>query len=158
MPLTDGLGNAALFCDLVGTLVRMDANRELPRDRGGNLILDLMPGVVEKLRPMRDHLIFIVTNQAGISRGNLTLEQMEAALAELDARLGGIVTAWRICPHDDADGCGCRKPKPGMIAELVETYGVDLTVSTGVGDQAIDEQACKAAGVGRFLYAKDFFG
>jgi len=151
-------GNAALFLDLVGTLVKMDDTRQLPLDARGNAIIELMPGVVEKLSPIRDHLMLIVTNQASIKRGRVSAEAVEAGLAELDRQLGGILSGWIVCPHDDADRCECRKPKAGMIAELTETYGVDLAISTGVGDQLVDEQACKAAGVGKFVYAKDFFG
>jgi len=86
------------------------------------------------------------------------LAQVEAAIMDLDRQLGDILTGWMICPHDDADGCDCRKPSGGMIRELAEVHGVDLTGSTMVGDQPIDEQAARAAGVGKFVYAADFFG
>ena len=151
-------GNAALFLDLVGTLVKMDDTRQLPIDANGNVVIELLPGVADKLRPIRDHLILIFTNQAGIKRGRLTMEKVEAGLAELDHQLGDIVSGWLVCPHDDDDHCQCRKPKAGMIVELAETFGVDLKSSTGVGDQLVDEQACRAGWVGRFVYAKDFFG
>lgn len=152
------LGNRALFFDLAGTLVKMDPTRQLPIDAQGNVSIELLPGVAEKLRPIHDHLIFVVTNQAGVRRRRFTLHQVEAALAELDRQLGDILTAWEICPHDDADGCECRKPKGGMILGLAKTYGVDLAGSTMVGDQEVDELAGKAAGVGKFVHAKDFFG
>ena len=156
--MAENAGNAAIFCDLAGTLVRMDETRQLPLDARGNVIVELLPGVAEKLSPLRDHLIFVITNQAGIKRGRLTRESVEAAIAELDRKLGDILSGWEICPHDDADQCACRKPKGGMIAELAQTFGVDLTSSLMVGDQQVDEQAARAAGVGRFVYAKDFFG
>src|SRR5713226_2762432 len=156
--MADDAGNVGLFCDLAGTLARMDETRQLPLDAHGNITIELLLGVKEKLEPMRDHLIFVVTNQAGVKRGRFTLAQVEAAIANLDRQLGGILTAWQICPHDDADGCECRKPKGGMLRELGETYGVDLQGSMVVGDQEVDQQAAKAAGVGRFIYAKDFFG
>jgi histidinol-phosphate phosphatase family protein len=151
-------GNAALFCDLVGTLVAMDETRQLPLNTNGQVKVELLPRVKETLGPMRDHLIFVVTNQAGIKRGRLTFDQVEAALNELDSALGGILTAWQVCPHDDDDGCTCRKPQAGMITELASIHGVDLSASTMVGDQAKDEEAAHNAGVGRFVYACDFFG
>lgn len=151
-------GNVALFCDLAGTLVRMDETRQLPLDSDGRITIELLPGVKEKLAPMRDRLIFVVTNQAGIKRGRLTLEQVEAAIAELDRLLGGILTAWQICPHDDADRCECRKPMGGMITELSQIHGVDLQNSTMVGDQNVDAEAARAAGVGHFVWARDLFG
>jgi D-glycero-D-manno-heptose 1,7-bisphosphate phosphatase len=150
-------GNMGLFCDLGGTLVELDQDRDLPADARGNIEIKLLPGVAETLRPIRDHLIFIVTNQRGIKRGRFTREQVEAGIAELDRQLGGILTAWEICPHGPEDGCGCRKPAAGMVTELAQIYGVDLSGSTMVGDQEVDEQCAKAAGVGRFVYAAEFF-
>jgi D-glycero-D-manno-heptose 1,7-bisphosphate phosphatase len=151
-------GNLALFFDLAGTLVAMDETRQLPIDANGNVTITLLPGVREKLLPMHDHLIFVVTNQAGVKRGRFRLAQVEAAIKELDRQLDDILTGWEICPHDDSDGCDCRKPKGGMILELAAIHGVDLKGSTMVGDQEVDEQAARAGGIGSFVYAKDFFG
>ena len=151
-------GNAALFFDLGGTLVRLNESREIPLDANGNIVVELLPNVAEKLRPMHDYLMFVVTNQAGITRGRLKAEKVEAALKELDAQLGDILSGWQICPHTDDDNCECRKPKGGMITELADMYGVDLTSSTMVGDQEVDRQASEAAGVAKFVPAKDFFG
>jgi D-glycero-D-manno-heptose 1,7-bisphosphate phosphatase len=151
-------GNAALFFDLGGTLVKLNESREIPLDANGNIVIELLPNVAEKLRPMHDYLMFVVTNQAGITRGRLKAEKVEAALKELDAQLGDILSGWQICPHTDDDHCECRKPKGGMITELAEMYGVDLASSTMVGDQEVDRQASEAAGVAKFVAAKDFFG
>jgi histidinol-phosphate phosphatase family protein len=151
-------GNVALFLDLAGTLVAMDDTRQLPIDAMGNVTITLLPGVREKLWPIHDHLMFVVTNQAGVKRGRFRLAQVEAAIADLDRQLGDILTGWQICPHDDVDGCECRKPKGGLILELAEIHGVNLKGSTMVGDQDIDEQAAHAVGVGRFIHARDFFG
>jgi D-glycero-D-manno-heptose 1,7-bisphosphate phosphatase len=151
-------GNAALFLDLAGTLVKIDENRSIYHDADGNLQIELLPNVAEKLAPMRDHLMLVVTNQAGINRGWFTMAQVEEAMRELDHKLGDILTGWQICPHVPDDNCACRKPKAGMITELAELYGVDLRNSTMVGDQDVDEQAAKAAGVARFIHAREFFG
>jgi histidinol-phosphate phosphatase family protein len=151
-------GNIALFFDLAGTLVAMDETRQLPIDAKGNITIKVLAGVREKLLPIHNHLMFVVTNQAGVKRGRFRLAQVEAAMVELDRLLGDILTGWLICPHDDADACQCRKPKGGMILELAEIHGVDLKGSTMVGDQGVDEQAALAGGVGKFIYAADFFG
>ena len=155
--MAEHAGNIGLFCDLGGTLVKLDADRDLPADARGNIKIELLPGVADKLRPIRDSLIFVVTNQRGIKRGRFTRDQVEAAIAELDRQLGGILTAWEICPHGPEDGCECRKPAPGMVKELAAIHGVDLAASTLVGDQDVDEQCAKAAGVGHFVYADEFF-
>jgi D-glycero-D-manno-heptose 1,7-bisphosphate phosphatase len=151
-------GNAALFFDLGGTLVKLNEKRSLPIDSNGNVIVELLPGVAEKLRPIRDHLMFVVTNQAGVNRGWFSMEAVENALVELDHNLGDILTGWMVCPHTDDDRCSCRKPKGGMIIELAELYGVDLAASTMIGDQEVDRLAGEAAGVAKFVFAHDFFG
>lgn len=151
-------GNAALFMDLCGTLIRLDEQRSLPLDARGNAIVELLPGVLEKLSPIHDHLMFVVTNQSGIRRGWFTQQVVEAALKELDRQLGDILTAWKICPHTDDDQCQCRKPRGGMITDLATLYGVDLKNSTMIGDQEIDRLAGEAAGVGKYVPAEDFFG
>jgi histidinol-phosphate phosphatase family protein len=151
-------GNAALFFDLGGTLVKLNDAREIPLDASGNIVIELLPGVAEKLRPLHNHLMFVVTNQAGIGRGRLTAEEVEAALERLDNQLGDILTGWQVCPHTDDDGCECRKPKGGMITELADLYGVDLASSTMVGDQEVDRLASEAAGVAKFVAAAEFFG
>ena len=151
-------GNAALFFDLGGTLVKLNETREIPLDANGNIVIELLPSVAEKLRPMHDHLMFVVTNQAGITRGRLKAEKVEAALAQLDRQLGDILTGWQVCPHTDDDKCECRKPKGGMITELADLYGVDLTSSTMVGDQEVDSRRAKRPASRSSSAAKDFFG
>jgi histidinol-phosphate phosphatase family protein len=151
-------GNAALFFDLGGTLVKLNDQREIPLDAAGNIVVELLPNVADTLRPLHNHLMFVVTNQAGITRGRLTAEEVQAALVELDHQLGDILTGWQICPHTDDNKCECRKPKGGMITELADLYGVDLASSTMVGDQEVDKLAAEAAGVARFVEAQDFFG
>jgi histidinol-phosphate phosphatase family protein len=155
--MAENSGNPGLFCDLAGTLVKMDDTRQLPLGSDGRIVVELLPGVAEKLRPIRDHLIFVVTNQAGVARGRLSLQQVEDAIAEVDRQLGDILTGWQICPHDDTDRCACRKPKGGMLVELGVMYGVEMKDSTMVGDQEVDEAAARAAGIGHFVWAHDFF-
>ena len=51
-----------------------------------------------------------------------------------------------VCPHDDADGCACRKPKPGMLVEAAQRRGIDLAASFMVGDRWRDVEAGVRAG------------
>jgi histidinol phosphatase-like enzyme len=45
-----------------------------------------------------------------------------------------------------------------MLTELGAVYGVDMAGSTMIGDQEVDAAAARAAGVGHFIWAHDFFG
>lgn len=52
----------------------------------------------------------------------------------------------RVCYHDDADGCECRKPKPGMLLAAARDFGIDLARSFMVGDRWRDIEAGRRAG------------
>ena len=152
------LRRPALFCDLAGTLVALDENRELPLDDKGAIRIELLAGVREKLQSVdRAVPIFVVTNQSSIVRRRFSYTALETAMHDLNGKLGGIVNGWKVCPHRDGDGCLCRKPLPGMVLELAQEHNIDLAASTMVGDQEVDAKCAKAAGVGRFYYASDFF-
>jgi D-glycero-D-manno-heptose 1,7-bisphosphate phosphatase len=43
-----------------------------------------------------------------------------------------------VCPHNQLDGCECRKPKPYFLEKAAEEHGVDLPRSFVVGDHPQD--------------------
>ena len=99
---------------------------------------------IRKLRKL-GFLIFIVTNQPEISRGNLSTVDSDAinALIAKAIEPDEIV----VCPHDDSDACSCRKPLPGMITGLISRYTLEPTRCYLVGDRLKDIEAGLAAGV-----------
>ena len=150
-------GRSALFVDFGGTLTVLRDNRTVV-DEAGNPVL--LPNVTETLarrRPAFD-LGFIVSNQGRIGRGEITEAEVRRRFAWVNERLGRPFDDWRLCPHDDGDGCACRKPRPGMFLDLAAAHGVDLARSTHVGDQHKDRAAAAAAGLGAFVTAAEFFG
>ena len=58
-----------------------------------------------------------------------------------------------VCPHDDGDGCQCRKPAPGMLTDLAAKWGVALNQSVMVGDSWRDLEAGRRAGCQTVLVA-----
>ncbi len=52
----------------------------------------------------------------------------------------------RVCPHDDRDGCACRKPKPGMLEDAARAADLSLPGSFMVGDRWRDVEAGQRAG------------
>jgi D-glycero-D-manno-heptose 1,7-bisphosphate phosphatase len=51
-----------------------------------------------------------------------------------------------VCYHDNADGCDCRKPRPGMSIEAAREHGIDLAGSFMIGDRWRDVDAGATAG------------
>jgi D-glycero-D-manno-heptose 1,7-bisphosphate phosphatase len=147
----------ALFLDWGGTLVQTRDNRTVIGADGRPV---LMPNVAERLGRERPHYgaCFIVSNQARIRGGEIGEAEVVARFGWVDEQLGRPFTDWRLCPHGDEHRCACRKPLPGMFLDLARAWNLDLKVSTHVGDADKDREAVRAAGVGTFVWARDFFG
>jgi D-glycero-D-manno-heptose 1,7-bisphosphate phosphatase len=147
----------ALFLDWGGTLVLTRDNRTVV-DGAGDPIL--MPNVAERLARARPDFgaCYIVSNQARISRGEISETEVLRRFGWANGRLGRPFTDWRLCPHGDEHRCACRKPRPGMFLDLARAWSLDLAGSTHVGDSHKDRDAAAAAGIGTFVWARDFFG
>jgi D-glycero-D-manno-heptose 1,7-bisphosphate phosphatase len=147
----------ALFIDFGGTLVLTRDNRTVVDPAGNPVLTPNVPETLTRVRPGFD-ACFIVSNQPRIARGDVGEAEVRRRFAWLNERLGLPFTDWRLCPHVDEDGCACRKPKPGMFLDLAQVHGLDLARSTHVGDADKDRLAADAAGVGTFIFAREFFG
>jgi len=146
----------ALFLDWGGTLALTRNNRTVVDSAGHPVLMDNVAATLARERPRYD-LCFIVSNQARISMGEIAEAEVTRRFAWANDRLGRPFTAWRLCPHTDADACDCRKPRPGMFLELAHLYDVNLSASTHVGDSEKDRDAAAAAGIGTFVWARDYF-
>ncbi|KAB0546892.1 D-glycero-beta-D-manno-heptose 1,7-bisphosphate 7-phosphatase [Pseudomonas argentinensis] len=108
-----------------------------------------IPGSIEAIAALSKAgwTVAVATNQSGIARGYYplsVLESMHARLRELVAEQGGEVGLIVKCPHGPDDGCECRKPKPGMLRQIGEHYGVALSGIWFVGDSASDLETARA--------------
>ncbi len=98
--------------------------------------------------------VFVVSNQPDVARGLLGAGELDSLTAALRAQV--VVDEWRYCVHDDADGCDCRKPRPGLLLALARERGIDLSTSYLVGDSARDMAAGAAAGCRTILLRRDY--
>jgi HAD superfamily hydrolase (TIGR01662 family) len=127
-------------------------------DRDGTLVVDVpyngdparvepMPGARAALDRLRAAglKLGVVTNQSGLARGRFGPEQMDAVNARVEELLGPFDT-WQICPHDDAGGCRCRKPAPGLVDRAAAALGTTPARCVVVGDIGRDMAAAAAAG------------
>ena len=93
--------------------------------------------------------VFVVSNQAGVARGMMTREDLEAVHGKMQADLAAVgarVDQIYVCPHGWDEGCGCRKPKPGMLFSAQRDHCLDLTRTPFIGDDERDVMAGRAAG------------
>jgi D-glycero-D-manno-heptose 1,7-bisphosphate phosphatase len=135
----------------------------------------LIPGVAASIRSINERGLkaVVVTNQSGVARGYFPRElidqvhqKMSGLLEEEGAFLDGIYT----CTHapsnkGGAGGCGCRKPKIGLMKQAAQELNLDLEKSYVVGDRFKDVEMARNAGAKAILvltgYGKgelEFFG
>jgi histidinol-phosphate phosphatase family protein len=132
-------------------------------DRDGTLIADVpyngdparvepMPGAREALARLRAAgvPVAVVSNQSGIARGLLGHEDVQAIHVRMEELLGPLGPL-EYCPHGPDDGCGCRKPAPGLIVRAAQRLGVDPRDCVVVGDIGGDVEAARAAGADAVL-------
>jgi histidinol-phosphate phosphatase family protein len=127
-------------------------------DRDETIVVDVpFNGDPAKVRPvdgareLLDRLraaglpLAVVSNQSGVGRGYITMEQVRAVNERVDELLGPF-SGFFVCPHAPEDDCECRKPKPKLILDAAEALGVDPSFCAVVGDRESDVQAAKNAG------------
>jgi len=89
-------------------------------------------------------LLIVLTNQPDVARGAITRASVDALHDYMGQRLP--VDEFRVCDHDDPDGCSCRKPKPGLILDAADDWNISLGESFMIGDRWRDVDAGAAAG------------
>jgi D-glycero-D-manno-heptose 1,7-bisphosphate phosphatase len=137
---------AAVFLDRDGVLNRAVVRNGLPYPPDDLASLEILPGSAEACATLRGagFLLIVVTNQPDIARGTRTREDVEA----LNRRLSELLPLdeIRVCPHDDRDGCDCRKPSPGLLLAAARDRSIDLGRSVMVGDRRRDIESGQRAG------------
>ncbi len=153
----------------------MHSRRAVFLDRDGVLIEDTgwphkpeearwIQGSAQAVKRLNDlgFFVFVVTNQAGVARGFFPESQvgvMHGWMAGELARAGAHVDAWEYCPnHPEAPieayrhACNRRKPRPGMLQDLLVAWPVERDGSFLVGDRASDIEAARGAGLPGHLF------
>ena len=110
-----------------------------------------LPGAIEAIKLLNDNgfKVVVVTNQAGIAKGQFSLsdlhyihDNMQKELKKHNAHIDAIY----FCPHGYDDNCDCRKPKPGLLLQAAKELKFDTKDAILIGDDEKDEKAGEAAG------------
>ncbi len=110
-----------------------------------------IPGSLEAIARLNHagFRVVVATNQSGLGRRLLdtaTLISIHEKLHKALAQVGGRIDAVFFCPHTADANCDCRKPKPGMLVDIGQRFGVELTGVPCIGDSLRDLQAAEACG------------
>lgn len=136
----------AVFLDRDGVLNEAFVENGKPYPPRSPAELRILPGVKESCHRLHElgFLCIVVTNQPDLARGKIDRSTVDEINAVLSVELP-LDSIW-VCPHDDVDGCLCRKPRPGLLRQAAAHHGIDLAASYMVGDRWRDVGAGRAAG------------
>ena len=148
----------ALFLDRDGTVIQEIGDLHEPEK------VKLIPGAgaVIAAANRAGWPVVIVTNQSGIGRGVFTWAQfasVQAAVMGALAAENAAIDMVLACGYHPEKGQGryrsahsWRKPGPGMVLAAAERLNIDLARSWIMGDNAIDMEAGRDAGLAGGLH------
>lgn len=137
--------NSAVFLDRDGTIIEDRGYIKDPSE------IVLFPESISALGKLQEFfLLFIITNQSGISKGITTEKEVEsvnkALLTSLSSR-GIEIKEVFCCPHTTEDNCICKKPSPYFVNRANDLYNLNLPGSFIIGDHPSDIDCGLNAGI-----------
>jgi D-glycero-D-manno-heptose 1,7-bisphosphate phosphatase len=148
----------ALFLDRDGTVIREIGDLHEPEK------VELIPGAGRIIAAANraGWPVVIVTNQSGVGRGVFTWENFAAVQAAVTAALaaeGAAIDMVLACAYRPETGLGryraahpWRKPGPGMLLTAAKHLSIELGRSWILGDNVIDIEAGREAGLAGGLH------
>ncbi len=95
------------------------------------------------------YTLAVATNQSGIGRKYFTMQtlnEMHSKMHRLVHQAGGEISGIWYCPHLAEHQCDCRKPKSGMIWDILQRFNANASDTWLVGDSLRDLQAIANVG------------
>ncbi len=126
----------AIFLDRDGTIIEDRGYIKDPLD------MVFYPESFRALKLLQEYfLLFIITNQPGVSKGLITEKDVRVVndylIESLKAR-GIVIYDIFYCPHMTEDNCACKKPSPFFIHKAARMYNLNLAESYIIGDHPSD--------------------
>jgi len=151
----------AVFLDRDGTINIDTGYVKNPED------VKILAGVSEGIRKLKDEFgfkIVVISNQAGVAKGLMTIEDVENVNRKIDVLLlqdGAYVDRYYFCPHhpeySSLEDSKCRKPSPQMILKAADEMNLDLSRSYMIGDREADVLCGINAGVKTILLISEIY-
>jgi len=134
----------AVFLDRDGTIVEDCGDLSDPAQ------LEFFNDTVPSLRHLADYFtLFIVTNQSGVAKRTITIEDVHGVNAHIESYLaaqGVPIAGTYFCPHHRASGCHCIKPNPYFLKLAERDFRIDLRRSFVIGDHPHDVELATRVG------------
>lgn len=155
----------AVFFDRDGVINELSYNDDIEQLDSPFSVKEFVyrPGAVEALLSIQNkgYYIFIVTNQPAAAKGKTSLTRLydlNTWMVQDLQKKGVFLEFINMCPHHPSGDkgsrypflireCGCRKPEPGLITDLMRVYNIDPDNSYMVGDSHTDVIAGTKAGI-----------
>jgi len=142
------MSSRILFVDRDGTLIEEPADHQVDSLEK----IRFMPGVFAALAELkrRGFRLAMVTNQDGLGTPSFpraTFETPQQFILDAFRSQGIEFDAVFVCPHFQADGCDCRKPRTGLVQDYIRDAAIDLEASAMIGDRETDLEFARNLGV-----------
>jgi D-glycero-D-manno-heptose 1,7-bisphosphate phosphatase len=131
----------AIFLDRDGVVIAAVVRDNKPYAATSEAEVRVLDGVSQACDALHalGFLLVLTTNQPDVARKKIARAFVDGVNDRLARELG--LDAVRVCYHDNADACDCRKPLPGLMTHAAEDFGIDLKGSFVVGDRWRDIEA-----------------
>jgi histidinol-phosphate phosphatase family protein len=129
--------NKAVFLDRDGTIIFDHGYIKDPNK------VELLQGAVEAIDLFlkEGYFIFIITNQSGVGRGMMSMDDVKAVNKKLIKVLGNNkIKDILVCPHSPDENCDCRKPKTKLVEIVIRDHKISAIDSYSVGDKDSDKE------------------
>ena len=144
------------FIDRDGTLIEEPEDFQVDRLDKVRLVAGVIPALLQ-LKAF-GYSFVMVSNQDGLGTDAFPEQDFETCqqhVLQLFASQGITFSDIFICPHTDADGCECRKPRAGLLTGFLAANDIDLENSAVIGDRPTDAELAERIGVRSFPITDD---
>jgi len=134
----------ALFIDRDNTLTYdREGYTHHPKD------MEFKPGAIELIKHANNmgYYVFVVTNQGGVTKGEYAEHYVLDFHREMQYNLRKHGAHIDALEYEIGLDSPRRKPQPGMLLDLIQSWPIDLDKSIMIGDKAADAEAGFAAGI-----------
>lgn len=140
--MTETAKTKAIFLDRDGTIIQDNGYIKDISD------VEFFADTVSSLKRLQtEYELFIVTNQSGVGKGLISMQDVERINGYIDSFLkeNGInIRRWYVCPHEG--GCSCKKPSSYFIEKAAEDFGIVPALSFAIGDHPHDIEFAENGG------------